>query len=292
MKYFFIILLLTSAITASAQVDHVNDIRSFTPSVLLNKKHWEYKMFNNLYSQTSNFNLEGRRINNNERSSYFTSINQFLYGISDKINIGADIWIKSVRLDDVSSSPFEIFRFENDSNNRTALTGIGPKVKFSPLKKLPGLSVQSTFLFPIAKDEEGKTNGKPYLSEDSFIWITQIFYDQPIGNKFQLFFQIAPWVYVKKTKPEHSVSRLSYSNPVSIFLSYYATPRLTFYLQNEWWPSFGSGGISSWFWQEGIGMKIQLIKGLMEAEASYTRFIMGKNSGAGETYNLGLRLIH
>jgi len=87
-------------------------------------------------------------------------------------------------------------------------------------------------------------------------------------------------------------SRVSVSSPAGIFFSYFPTKRLTFYVQQEFWPNFGNNGISSWFRQEGLGMKVQVINGILEAEASYTRFTMGANTGAGQTINFGLRLIH
>jgi hypothetical protein len=265
--------------------------QDYTPSVLYTKGQWEYKFFNNLYSQTKGYDANGNKVRYTNRGSYFSSINQVLFGVTSRFNVGVEFWVKSVRLDDTSSSPFNLFSFENSPNSRTALSNIGPKIKIQPFKKLSHLSVQTTFLFPIAKDQEGKTNGKPYLSEDSYISITQIFYDQAIGKKFQLFFQLAPWIYIKQ-KPTTGVNRVSVSSPADIFLSYFPTKRLTFYIQQEFWPNFGDKGINSWFRQEGIGAKYQIITGKLETEASYTRFSMGKGAGAGATYNFGLRFIH
>jgi hypothetical protein len=270
-----------------------NNTQEYTPSVLYKKGQWEYKFFNNLYTQTKGYDNDGNRVNYGNRSNYFTSINQFLLGINSKINIGADVWINSVRVNDsANKSPFNVLRFENSPNTRTEVGYIGPKIKIIPFKNLSHLSFQTTFLIPIANDMEGKTNGKPYLSRDSYISITQIFYDYSISSKFQLFFQLSPWIYIAKEKPLNETPRFSVSSPASIFFSYFPTERLTFYMQQEFWPNYGSNGISSWFRQEGFGMKVQILKGKLEAETSYTRFSMGENSGAGQTFNFGLRLIH
>jgi len=268
-----------------------NSTQDFTPSVLYTKGQWEYKFFNNLYSQTKGYDVNGNKVKYNNRGSYFSSINQVLFGVNSRLNLGIDFWVKSVRIDDTTSSPFNLLSFESGPNSRTALSNIGPKLKFQPFKKLIHLSVQTTFLIPIAKDQEGKNNGKPYLSDDSYISITQIFYDQAIGKKFQLFFQLAPWVYIKKDAVPNT-NRVSVSSPADIFLSYFPTKRLTLYIQQEFWPNFGAKGIASWFRQEGIGAKYQIIKEKLETEASYTRFSMGQNAGAGATYNFGLRFIH
>ncbi|MCG8699137.1 MAG: hypothetical protein MI922_13875 [Bacteroidales bacterium] len=267
------------------------NIQQYTPSVLIEKGHWEYKFFNNLYTQTKGFDDSGDKINYDGRGSYFSSINQFLYGVGPKLNVGFDLWVKSVRLDDTESSAFKTLTFENSPNTRTAISGFGPKIKIAPLKSVEKLSLQSTFLIPIASDMEGVSNGKPYLSEDSYIWFTQLFYDQSIGNKFQLFMQFAPWVYYKKYDQPDDASRFSYANPVSLFVSYFPTDRFTIYLQNEYWPSFGSEGIASWFIQEGLGVKYQVIPGFLETEILATQFVLGKNSGAGTTFNFGLRFI-
>jgi len=272
---------------------NTSNTQTYTPSVLYRKGQWEYKCFNNLYTQTKGFENDGNKLDYGNRSNYFTSINQFLLGISAKINVGADVWINSVRVNDsVKDSPFNILKFETSLNTRTEIGYVGPKIKIIPFEKLGHLSFQTTFLIPLAKDMEGKTNGRPFLSRDSYISITQIFYDYSISSKFQLFFQLAPWVYIAKQKPSTGISRVSVSSPASIFLSYFPTETLTFYVQQEFWPNFGSNGISSWFRQEGLGMKVQIIKGKLEAETSFTRFSMGANAGAGQTFNFGLRLIH
>ena len=270
-----------------------NNTQKYTPSVLYNKGQWEYKIFNNLYTQTKGFEKDGNKVNYGNRSNYFTSINQFLLGVNSKINVGADVWINSVRVNDsVKDSPFNLLKFENSPNTRTEVGYVGPKIKIIPFKKLSHLSFQTTFLIPIAKDMEGKKNNKPFLSRDSYISITQIFYDYSISSKFQLFFQLAPWVYIAKEKPLAGASRLSVSSPASIFLSYFPNKRFTFYVQQEFWPNYNSTGIGSWFRQEGAGIKIQIVKGILEAETSYTRFSLGASAGAGQTFNFGLRLIH
>lgn len=263
--------------------------QAYSPSVLLKKNQWEFKLFNNLYTQTASYGSDKKRNEYLMRSTYFTSINQFLAGVSSKINIGIDVWIRSVRIDSKNSSAFSLFKFENSTSSRTAITNAGPKIKFVPFKKLRRLSIQATLLFPIASNQEGTTNSKPYLSADGYFLITQIFYDQPVNSKLQLFFQLAPWLSINRKFNSESIS---IATPVSVFLSYFPTNRVTFYMQNEFWPSYDKAGISSYFLQQGLGIKYQLIKGFMELESAYTRFTSGRNAGAGETYNFGIRIIH
>ncbi len=274
-------------------IKNTDNTQTYTPSVLYRKGQWEYKFFNNLYTQTKGFDGDGNRVDFGSRSNFFTSINQILIGVNSKINIGADVWINSVRINDSSKeSPVNLFKFGNSPNTRTEIGYVGPKIKIIPFKKLSHLSFQTTFLIPVAKDMEGRMNGRPFLARDSYLSITQIFYDYSISSKFQLFFQVAPWIYIAKEKPSAETSRATVASPSSIFLSYFPSKRLTFYTQQEFWPNYGGTGINSWFRQEGLGMKVQIIDGKLEAETSYTRFSLGRNSGAGETFNFGLRLIH
>lgn len=267
------------------------NIQNYTPSVLLRKGQLEYKLFNNLYTQTNTFNVTGEREKNNFRATYFTGINQFLFGISNKLNIGFDIWFKAARIHDVKSNPAEILQLENSTNSRFLISGIGPKIKISPFKKIRGFTMQSTFLLPTGKDMEGRNTSFPYVSADSYLLITQLFYDKPIGNSFQLFSQFSPWLYLSSIPRPDGISPFNYSNPASIFFSYFPTQRITLYTQHEWWPSFSTNGVSSWFLQQGMGAKYQIIKGFLEAEIVYTAFTLGKNSGAGQTFNAGIRFI-
>jgi hypothetical protein len=100
---------------------------------------------------------------------------------------------------------------------------------------------------------------------------------------------LSPWVYIKK---KTVANRTSLSSPLDIFVSYFPTDRFTLYAQQGYWPNYGENGIASWFSQQGLGTKYQIIKGKLEIESSYTKFTMGRNQGAGSTYNFGLRFIH
>ncbi len=48
---------------------------------------------------------------------------------------------------------------------------------------------------------------------------------------------------------------------------------------------------NSYFNQTGIGAKYLLLQNL-ELEGLITKFLFGKNSGAGTTFNLGIRIIY
>lgn len=264
------------------------NLQNYTPSILFGKGDWEFKSFQNVYWQTKSF--DGNGINakptGDGRQLWATSINQFLYGINDQINVGIDVWVKQVN--------FDLGGF----NTRTAVTGIGPKIKIAPFKGLKRLSIQSSLLFPAAKDlESTKDNMSPFLETDKTLWLTQFFYDKQINDQWQLFFQQAFWAnFVRNSFAENSFLQTQ----TSVFLSYFPNPRWTFYAMSEFFPthydsSFGeqtAKAFNSYFVQSGLGAKFQLVPNKVEIELLYTDFWLGSSGqGAGQTLNLGLRLI-
>ena len=220
-----------------------------------------------------------------QRSSYYSGIFQFFYGLSSSFNIGFDVYLKSVRVDERSSSPFSTLLFENRQGSRTAITPMGPKIKFTPFKSLSNLSIQSTLLFPVGKDLEGQSNGKPFLDHEKYTWWTQVFFDQTLSSKFQLFTEADLLLRIDDKLKSEETHVLS---PLKAFISYFPAQKLTIYGMTDFTPKYGDDFLSGYFLQSGIGTKYQLMPGLI-IELLYTDFWKGKNEGAGQTFNLGLR---
>jgi len=264
-----------------------SNLQSYTPSILFGKGQWEFKNFNNLYTQTQHFSPEGgKETTGRGRETYVSYINQFLYGVSGQINVGMDLWVKSVYVE------------STDREDWTAVTGIGPKIKIAPFKQLPRLSIQSTLLFPLAGDLEGGSmpGDQAFLEHDRTLWINQLFYDLPLSDDFQLFFQQAFWyAFVRESFRENNYLQ----TPLSGFFNYFPNNRLTIYAMTEYWPTHYNTNeqkgeaFYSYFVQSGGGVKYQVIPGLLEGELLYTNFWMGSDfEGAGETFNIGIRIIH
>lgn len=260
----------------------------YSPSILLYKGQYEIKIFNNLYTQKAYFNQNSERIDDAGRSTYFTSIIHGLYGISEKVNLGVCTFFRSVRLDEVSSLPFSVLKFEKSTDTRTAISQIGPVVRFSPFQQNINLSVQSTILFPVAKDLEGISNNKPFLDFDKYTWWTQVFYDKIINNRWVIFAETDILLRLDK---QFVLLNSIFSTPVKLFAGTYLTDNTGIYLMSEWAPVWGLKPLlAAYYLQSGMGVKYQILKNL-ELEILYTRFLAGKNQGAGETYNLGLKFI-
>lgn len=230
------------------------------------------------------------RADDTERQNYFGIFNNFLYGISHKLNIGFDLYVRAFSRGATDSSPLDVLRFRNGPDARAAVAKFGPRIKFIPFKNIGRLSIQSTFLFPTAPDLEGAQSGGVFLDWDTYTWLNQIFFDKSLSTKFQLF--TAAELFVRIPRNSFSDTPII-TTPVKAFLSYFPNTKLTVYGMVEWGPTWGSGGnvLSSFYSQTGVGGKYQLLPSF-ELETLFTIFPYGKSSGAGSTFNFGFRYIH
>ncbi|MEO9869327.1 hypothetical protein [Ekhidna sp.] len=273
--------LVTGFLLSSAQ----NNLQNYTPSILFGKGDWEFKSFQNLYTQAKSFDADGGKVDNGVRDNFFTSINQFLYGVNDQINVGFDVWVKHSNTQQAGLS------------SQTGITGFGPKIKIAPLKSVPRLSLQSTLLFNLVDEPEGSAN-KYFLETDATLWLNQIFFDVPLNEKSQLFFQQAFWY--RFVNDGSFAGNNFLQTQTSVFYSYFPTSRWTIYGMTEYFPTHYNSAddvekaeaFFSYFVQSGVGTKYQLIPNLIELEFLYTNFWLGsEGQGAGETINLGIRVI-
>jgi hypothetical protein len=281
-----LLVLLVSTSLSAQQADSTN-LTHYTPSILLERRQIEIKQFNNFYTQTAWFDETGEKTKLNQRQTYFTAFTGFLYGVSDRFNIGVSTMFRSVRFDTVNSSPLNVFEFKNNTNARTAFMSIGPQIRWAP-KKWQHFSIQSTLLFPIAPDLEGTVTGKPFLDFDAHQWVTQFFYDKIFANRFAIFAEADLWVRVNRTfQLEQTIT----STPLKVFFGTFLSPKWGVYAFAEWSPFWGGDQIIPAFYtQTGGGIKHQLTKHL-EIEAIYSFFPVGKSSGAGQSFNLGIRFL-
>ncbi len=247
----------------------------------------EWRLFSNLYSQTRFFDAAGRKRALSSRASYFTEIVQWSYGISSRFNVGIDMLYKAVSLDPPGSTPLAIFHSGNNTEAQSGLSGIGPKIRWIPFRSMPRLSIQSTLYFPVKKDMEGRISGKPFLEYDRlFLW-TQINMDRMLHPQWQLYGGLDIWLRSDYT---FSRDRFLLSTPLKLIVSYFPGEKSALYFLSEWTPSFGEPLISSYYAQSGLGFKYFILDQL-EGELLITSFFLGKNSGAGKTFNIGLRYI-
>jgi len=260
------------------------NLQTYTPSTLLKPGQIEAKIFNNLYTQTEFFDEDSKKKAQNNRSTYFTGIINSLYGITPNINIGIDFYLKSVRNDTENSSPFSLFNFSTGANSRTALAQFGPKIKISPFKSYRNLAFQSTFLFPLESDLDGSENDdSPYLDVDGMQWWTQVFYDYSFEKDFLLYLESGVFLRFDSENEDFYI-------PLKAFINYYPSRNWTIYFPVEYTSYWKDASVPAFYTQLGLGGKYQLTSNF-ELEILLTKFIFGKNQGAGSTYNFGIRFI-
>ena len=210
---------------------------------LLDKRQFELKVFNALYTQKE-FNGFDQL---NSRSTYFSSFIQYLKGTNRSFNYGFDLVLKANRVHDFHhQSPFRVFDLQAKSGFQTSIEDstsdtlrssdgtplktevafgvahFGPKIKFTPIKKWTSLSFQQTLYIPIQKKVDGQT-----------ISFTQLFYDQPIGSRFQLFTEASLWTPIR---PQFRIDAF-----VKFFFSYFPTRRWTVYAMTTIPYEYGAG---------------------------------------------------
>ncbi len=262
-------------------------IQSYTPSSLLGKGHMEFSIFNNLYTETRKTDTQGN-IFKVARETYFTSSLKFLYGVSKqkRINVGLIANIKSTSK---NSDALSVLSFKNDKiNQRSGLSSIAPVLKYTPLKNVGNFAIQSSLTIPLVDQPENPI----FLDKDSYVWSNQLFYDISFAkDKFQLFTEL-DLNLIFGEKGEGHYANNSFNIPASVFLSYFPNTSVTFYSMIQHSPTYGLGssGFDQDFTQFGFGGKYQLTDH-MNLELLITDFFRGKDSGIGETYNLGLKYL-
>ncbi len=262
----------------------------FTPSALLPHGQYEAKFFNNIYSQTQMRDREGNPLNLNGRQTFLRSSLQFTYGISksDWINAGFDVVFSRAKYG-VDESVLSILGGDA-TYLRTAMSALGPRIKIRPLRTVPRLSFQTAFLIPISANLESPR----FVAHDRYSWISQFYFDQSVGSKFQIFLEAAFWMRFKRYDHQDNFFR----TPLSIFVNYFPSSKFTGFLVVQYAPAFGTYtegdqseyGLIKWFSQVGLGAKYQASRRL-ELELSVSDFVASRNDGAGNTLNFGIRYI-
>lgn len=282
-----------------------NEFR-YLASSLYQKGGFEFHLFNNYY--TSHLNENGT---NSNGWDFFSSNFQFLIGLSSNLNVGLDLKVRSV-VRDVNSqnSVLRALSFKNggavfntkgilESYSRTGITALGPKIKYRPFKQIGAISVQHTLYVPLGKELGGRAanNYEDYIDWDAPSLFTQIFYDQALSPKLNIFLETS----LILENMDHSFWRTGggfhqISTPLTVILNYYPTNKLSLYGLVGSAPQWaGSGNSSSEikyayvpYSQLGGGIKYLLHENL-QFEVLVTKFFATQEFFNGSTYNLGIR---
>ncbi|MEM1272022.1 MAG: hypothetical protein AAGI08_18390, partial [Bacteroidota bacterium] len=215
--------------------------------------------------------------------TFFTGFIQTTVGVNDRISLGADALFRSTRTNGPDDSQFDVFGFGNGPDRRTALALLGPKVKFTPVGSIPNLAIQSTFLFPLGDNLEGRDANRPFLEHDDFQWWNQVFYDRRLSDLFLAYVEASAFFRLDSAD-ENAADEWIF--PLKAILNVLPTSKTTFYGILDYTPSTNS----AYYFQTGIGAKYLPAPGL-ELEVLATTFPVGQNRGAGSTLNFGIRVV-
>lgn len=294
MKYFLTpVLLLFVVHVAFAQPEQGQSIiQTYTPSRLLPKGSWEVKLFNNLYTETRGANERGE-VSDRPRATFLTNILEGFVGVSPNARVNAGV-IVNFRSSLISSTEMEhpaldALRYANNEEfARSGVSYVAPSVRFTPFRSLPRLSFQSSLMLPVFEEES--INGV-FFAERSTIWANKVYYDHSFANgDWQLFTELS-FDYLFGPD-EESYANDSGFMPVSVFLSYFPSSNLTFYVNAQHARRIDLGNnFSQHFTLAGVGAKYQLTEAL-NLEISHAQFLFGNSSGLGATYNIGFRYVN
>ncbi|MEP1094415.1 MAG: DUF547 domain-containing protein [Cyclobacteriaceae bacterium] len=285
-----------------------SNLLQFTPSQLFAKGQYEINVFNNLYSQTKTRDRRGNEVSFGGRASILTSTIQWTYGISKKakVNVGVDLVLSAGSGGLASgSNHFQLFT-SNKSTSDFAVSAIGPRIKFQPIKKFSFYSVQTGLLIPVAKDLEGVSGRETFLALNRYLWRTQFFYDFKLTRTLRLFYEFDINYYMRRNKQDHFFLPNFVDLPSSLFINYFPNGKLNVFLSGQYAGRYGNTalrettpsadfGLLQWYLQLGGGAKYQVTSNL-GLEISYGNFVAGRGLegfevGAGQVWNLGIRYI-
>lgn len=270
-----------TATQGSAGASGGNNTARYIVSSTIPKGTFEFKIFNNLYTQRT-----GSAENLTDRSTFFTTAISALYGLNNRFNIGLAARYRRVRNESLPSSALNVFSSVNEGSARQGLTAIGPQIRYAPVEKWSNFSIQSAFLLPIGSDLTGNAT-QPFIDWTGATWNTQFFNDFPIGNNFSLFTEIDfLWEDIGSSSNGH-INRVS--TPATVIFSYNPNRKTTLYALGGFSPFWQSN--FDYFAQGGIGAKYQFTPKI-ELELLFTDFtnkFLSDTGGQAATYNIGFR---
>lgn len=271
-----------------------SNIQQYTPSKLMAQGQWDFKWFNNLYTQTKE-KFNGVTIKDLPRQTFFTSTFEIYTGVGDnkRINLGLIARVRSNVIR--GGGALDVFGFSGDNDSRSGLTALAPSIKFVPVASLSNFSIQSSLFIPLIDNE---TENGVFLEQDGFVWQNRLFYDYTFpGEKWQLFSELTSEFNFGKDlvqdqnfdTVEGSFANNSLNINPGLFLSYFPTSSFTVLALVQHSQRFDLGNeFSQNFTAVGGGVKYQLSRPL-NLELLYTNFVRGTDTGLGQTFNIGLR---
>ena len=259
-----------------------NNSARYIVSSTIPKGSFEFKLFNNLYTQKT-----GSQDNLTDRSNFFTTTLSALYGLTNRFNIGINTRYRRTSNERLPSSALGVFGGTPEGGSaRNGITAFGPQIRYAPVEKWTNFSIQSSFVFPIGTDLTGSAT-QPYIDWNGATWNTQFFNDFPIGNNFSLFTELDVLIEDIGSSADGRINR--FSTPATLILSYNLNRKTIIYTIGGFSPYWQS--TFDYFLQGGFGAKYQFTP-KVELELLVTDFtnkFLRDTGGQASTFNIGFR---
>ncbi len=286
-KLFALLCFISCLIYGQEEIDQPqSNIQTYTPTKLLSQGQWDIKWFNNLYTE-----VKGRDDRGNKtrfpRKNFFTSSLDVFTGVSNdnRLNIGLLVEYRSNTI--LGKNILAPFGFSTQTYRRNGLSSIAPAIKFTPIKNWARFAVQTSFSLPLFENE---SEDGIFLDQKGYTFQNRFFYDYLAPNgMIQIYSELnTEFNFGKNTD---SFANDSFRLTPGVFVSYFPSSNTTLLglIQNSQLVDLGDS-INQRFTALGGGAKFQLTQ-VLNLEVIYTNFIAGKNSGLGQTFNLGLRAL-
>jgi len=257
---------------------------------MLTKNQLEVYLISSILTANKYRDDNGDLNRSNFKSMYLYNTMQINYGLSKEArwNIGMDINMIRARIDDDrNSSLFKVFSSEVDGNSRTAtaITSIGPRLRFNPFQNNRSFNIQSSILFPVPYSEDKET----ILGQNQVFFNNMFLYNQPLAERIFLFSQLGIQYGFKK----ENVSAKFFPSATG-YLSYFIPKRTILFALISYTPLFmkeNSWNYSASSLQTGGGIQYQISKSLL-VNAYYSTNIAGTNFQDFSSYNISVRYVY
>lgn len=286
-KLFALLCLISCLVYGQEEIDQPqSNIQTYTPTKLLSQGQWDIKWFNNLYTEVKGRDKHGNKTKF-PRKNFFTSSLDVFTGVSsdNRLNVGLLLEYRSNTI--LGKNILAPFGFSTQTYRRNGLSSIAPAIKFTPIKSWARFAVQTSFSLPLFENE---TENDIFLDQKGYTFQNRFFYDYLAPNgMIQIYSELnTEFNFGENTD---SFANDSFRLTPGVFVSYFPSPNTTILglVQHSQLVDLGES-INQRFTALGGGAKFQLTQ-VLNLEVIYTNFIAGKNSGLGQTFNLGLRAL-
>jgi hypothetical protein len=266
-------ILAAAALAAVPAAGSARDLRSYGPSTLLSPGESELKIFNNLYTQTRAFDDDGDAVDAGGRSTWYTGSATLRAGWKPRVNAAIEMTVRAVK-DETRPKDFW---------GRSGLTAVTPWIQFAPVDEARWLSVQTGVRFPLGSNLEGDDRD-PFLDFADPSWIAKGLADLSVAADWRVYLEAGGSIRMAGDDSQ-------LTTPLKAIVTWEPSTLWSLYAPTEIAPDWWGDSSGDHYTQVGIGGKLRPGTGNAELEALWTVFPIGRNKGAGQTFNLGVRFV-